>query len=553
MSPPSLRRPRTEQVRVEDLVLFEVPAGRYHIPVFQRAFRWKREDVLDLFDSLWRGYPIGVFLCWQREHGAAIVTMGHFSVECPARTDAWLIVDGQQRIHSLVAVLREPPLTAGDPRYERRGGDFELYFDLTEARFHHRDMAGPPPADWLPLSAVADSGHLADWLAARRLRETAPDQFKLALKLGRMIREHELSMHIVEQADEASVRLLFARLNHAGRRLHEAEIFNGLHRDVPGEVKDLDQLRKELVDEGYGPLPEKALLAVSLAVGGAEYKRKLHSAPQDTLTLTRVKPALTAALDLLRDVGQIVDAAQVPNSLSLCAIAILHERFGAIDPRNSELLCRFVWRGTIRAALNGRDQELAARVYTIVRAKDRSLSGIVQGLLALIPRDRPAPLDLDRFSPTSGLSRLLTLALYAREPRDLSTGRRIDLDQLRDDGPMRLTRILPPKAIQGLPHSGGLANVLLHPPIRGHSTLASALRSSPPLLRRERLESHLLDEACLHLLQAEDYAGFLVARTVLLRAHIEPFLAARCRWDPADMDRPPIASLVAEDAHDDDL
>jgi len=557
MSPPTLRRPRTERIRVEDLVLYEVPAGRYRIPVFQRVFRWKREDVLDLFDSLWRGYPIGVFLCWQREQTAARVKMGNVEVETPARTDAWLIIDGQQRIHSLVAVLREPAFKDSDPRYLRRGDDFELYFDLAEARFRHRDAVGPPPPTWLPLNCVADSGELADWLSARDLRKRAPEQFKLAVQLGRMVREHELSMHIVEEADEQAVRLLFARLNHAGHRLHEAEIFNGLHRGVPGEVRDLGQLRQELIDEGYGPLPEKTLLAVSLAVGGAEYKHKfdgkLHSAPQDMLRLTRVKPALTAALDLLREVGHIGDAAQVPNSLSLCAIAILHERFGDIDHRNATLLCRFVWRGAIGAALNGRDQELATRVYSIVREKDQPLSTLVQRLLALVPRDPPARIDLDRWSPTSGISRLLTLALYALEPLDLSTGRRLDLDQLRDDGPLQLTRILPAKATAGLPHGQGLANLLLHPPMKGHNALSTALRGTPPLLRGPRLESHLIDEASLHLLESGDHAGFLAARAARLRGVIEPFVTARCCWDPADNDRPPISSLLVEDLDDHNL
>lgn len=35
------------------------------IPPFQREFVWEPEDVLTLWDSLYRFYPIGSLLCWE--------------------------------------------------------------------------------------------------------------------------------------------------------------------------------------------------------------------------------------------------------------------------------------------------------------------------------------------------------------------------------------------------------------------------------------------------------------------------------------------------------
>ncbi|WP_328408967.1 DUF262 domain-containing protein [Streptomyces violaceus] len=39
--------------------------GSVVIPSIQRDFVWMRPDVRDLFDSLYRGYPVGALLLWK--------------------------------------------------------------------------------------------------------------------------------------------------------------------------------------------------------------------------------------------------------------------------------------------------------------------------------------------------------------------------------------------------------------------------------------------------------------------------------------------------------
>jgi len=36
--------------------------GHVRVPSFQRGLRWEASDVQDLFDSIYRGYPIGSLL-----------------------------------------------------------------------------------------------------------------------------------------------------------------------------------------------------------------------------------------------------------------------------------------------------------------------------------------------------------------------------------------------------------------------------------------------------------------------------------------------------------
>lgn len=556
MSDRNLKRPRTEHVRVEDLVLYDVPDGKYRIPAFQRPWRWTRDDILDLFDSLWRGFPIGVILCWTRPGPAETIAMGEFKREVPERHAAQFIIDGQQRLRALVGVLRHPQL----PDFGRRGSDFELYFDLSSSRFCHRNDAGAPPDTWLPMNVVADTASLSAWLDEHTLRIERPELYRLALELGRMVREHELLLYVLDTEDEAAIRQLFARLNNTGRRLKETEVFDALHRDMGGPIDDLDHLVIEVASRGFGSLSPDRLLQVCLAVAGVEFRSRLqgrlHRAPPDGEQLERVKPALFGALALLRDHAGLPTGADLPHSLSLCAIAILFDRFKEIDTRNAELLSRFIWRGTVTDALNGRNQELAARVYKAVRAPDHTLSDCVQRLLEAVPRSAEGALSVKRWNPTHGLSKLILLALEAQRPKDLRTGRELSQEDLRPNGgPLKAVRIFGNAELPDSRWRQSLGNYLLHPRVAELPRAEVLLRdlSSAPLFAARSaliLASHGIGPEAWGAFQAADFTLFVEHRERQLLHQIEAHIADRARWDAADRDRPPISALVGDGEDD---
>jgi uncharacterized protein with ParB-like and HNH nuclease domain len=43
----------------------QVQMGNIGLPDIQRPFVWKNIKVRDLFDSMYRGYPVGYLLFWQ--------------------------------------------------------------------------------------------------------------------------------------------------------------------------------------------------------------------------------------------------------------------------------------------------------------------------------------------------------------------------------------------------------------------------------------------------------------------------------------------------------
>ena len=51
-----------ESAKHVEQVLREIHAREYLLPAIQREFVWDTDDIVKLFDSLLRGYPVGSFL-----------------------------------------------------------------------------------------------------------------------------------------------------------------------------------------------------------------------------------------------------------------------------------------------------------------------------------------------------------------------------------------------------------------------------------------------------------------------------------------------------------
>jgi uncharacterized protein with ParB-like and HNH nuclease domain len=80
-----------------------IELGEIGLPDIQRPFVWKNAKVRDLFDSMYKGYPVGYLLFWQNEFSDDARVIGTDTKQKPPRL---LIVDGQQRLTSIYAVLK---------------------------------------------------------------------------------------------------------------------------------------------------------------------------------------------------------------------------------------------------------------------------------------------------------------------------------------------------------------------------------------------------------------------------------------------------------------
>ncbi len=85
-----------------DQLVSGVQKGSIRLPDLQRPFVWPATKVRDLFDSMYRGYPVGELMFWDvTANGETRAISGVGEVDA-----AHQIVDGQQRLTSLYAARR---------------------------------------------------------------------------------------------------------------------------------------------------------------------------------------------------------------------------------------------------------------------------------------------------------------------------------------------------------------------------------------------------------------------------------------------------------------
>ena len=80
-----------------------IELGHIGLPDIQRPFVWKNTKVRNLFDSIYRGYPIGYLLFWENGLADGNRTIG---INKKQVIPNLLIVDGQQRLTALYAVVK---------------------------------------------------------------------------------------------------------------------------------------------------------------------------------------------------------------------------------------------------------------------------------------------------------------------------------------------------------------------------------------------------------------------------------------------------------------
>lgn len=211
-----------------DGLLHYIEIGDIGLPDIQRPFVWSNAKVRDLFDSMYRGFPVGYFLFWEnaQANGAKQIGFGEKQHAAPAR----LIVDGQQRLTSLYAVFRGKAVLDEDFR-ERR---IEIAFRPSDGKFEVTDAAIRRDAEWIPsISALWTSGKSSrklvndflDGLSGKSTLDEAEEE-RISHNLDRLfdIQKYPFTaLEIAPTVDEEQVADIFVRINSEGVKLNQAD------------------------------------------------------------------------------------------------------------------------------------------------------------------------------------------------------------------------------------------------------------------------------------------------------------------------------------------
>lgn len=204
-----------------------IALGEIGLPDIQRPFVWKNSKVRDLFDSMYRGYPVGYLLFWQNAMATDTRAIGSDSKQKPPRL---VIVDGQQRLTSLYAVIKGIEVLRQNFEHEA----ISIAFNPLVEKFEVADAAIRRDKSYLPdistlwsektdLFEVVDD-YLAGLASTREVSEEEKKRVRKTIsKLQGLLSFPFTALELDANISEEDVSDVFVRINSKGTPLNQAD------------------------------------------------------------------------------------------------------------------------------------------------------------------------------------------------------------------------------------------------------------------------------------------------------------------------------------------
>jgi len=290
------------------------------LPDLQRPFVWEDTKVRDLLDSLFLGFPVGTLVLWHTANDREARALG---AERPGLRATTLVIDGQQRLTSLYAVMRGVDVVGKDGGTRK----ITIAFRPRDGRFEVADAAIRNDPEFLPnltelwngtrpkpqmrrdlMNALRDRG--------RAVNEKYEDAVERNLDRAHAISDYRFPTVDIrktassqdEEATEEDVAEIFVRINNQGTRLGQADFVLTLLSVFHGELRDRIEERARAMSVGavVGIDTQQLLRAVC----GVAFGRARMSAVYRFLRGVDPTTGEADAAGRLKRLGQLDEAAK---------------------------------------------------------------------------------------------------------------------------------------------------------------------------------------------------------------------------------------------------
>jgi hypothetical protein len=238
----------------------DIDAGEIALPEIQRPFVWSRTKVRDLFDSMYNGFPVGYLLFWASMSGNGGRYIGVGEKQAPPRL---LIVDGQQRLTSLYAVLRGLPIVGDDYSEDK----IRIAFRPRDAHFAVPDATTARDPEFIPDITELWVGEqsrnrfvrsfIGNLRSARDLSDEDEDALTEAIDRLFDLQSYPFTaLELSSSLDEEQVAEVFVRINSKGVTLNQADFILTLMSVFWEEGrKSLEEFSRAARQSTDGPSP----------------------------------------------------------------------------------------------------------------------------------------------------------------------------------------------------------------------------------------------------------------------------------------------------------
>ena len=292
-------------------------SGELIIPSIQRSFVWKKKQIPEFLDSIYKGYPIGSILIWEttKEPPLQLVNVIKQERKVP---NADVLLDGQQRITSLTWVL--------NPELKVDGDFVDIRFDLQREIFMN------------PTKKESSLPHLIE---VREIVKSKPEHVKLLSDAGYkpdhpLFANYLQTLTVINSAfqtfqvpvmtfgtdDYSVVADVFTRVNKGGVKLTNGDLINSaIASRWKSGLSQISEYKKKLASHSYDLGAETPLRLMSLIAGKGGKYIKLIEKDMDLERLERAWNLTEQALD--KAIHFLKNDCKIPNSKLLKSLNIV--------------------------------------------------------------------------------------------------------------------------------------------------------------------------------------------------------------------------------------
>lgn len=205
-------------------LIHDIDMGEIGLPEIQRPFIWEDSKIRNLFDSMYRGYPIGYLLFWANALGSK---HKHIGIESKQKFPDLLIVDGQQRLTALFAVIKGVPVIRENYKQEL----IKIAFKPAEERFEVWDAAIEKSSEYIHNISVLWSPdfdliqYVNDFIANIKLLRviTRDEEKQISNSITKLVNLRSYpftALEVSANVNEEQVAEIFVRINSQGKTLN---------------------------------------------------------------------------------------------------------------------------------------------------------------------------------------------------------------------------------------------------------------------------------------------------------------------------------------------
>ena len=560
-------------IKVSELVE-KVKRSDLMLPEMQRKYVWPATRVRDLLDSLYRNYPSGTILVWETDENIDTRELSVNAIQSnPTNSNRLLLLDGQQRLTSLTAILSGEPIMV-----RNRKRPVEILFNLEHPE-------GPPvevmevdeediavdydqvvSADvaqkdiqeelkkrtfvvassrlkndplWVSVSDIFSQTD-SELLRPIGINSDDPRWDKYSKRIGdvRAIKDYQYVMHVLEKSMAyEEVTEIFVRVNSLGAKLRSSDLaLAQITSKWRGFTDELNEFCKQFGDDAEYIEDWVALRMLTVfATKQSKYKTiGKYSKQQLQAAWEQAKDAIHYSINFLRNNAGVESMSHLSASMLLVPIgvySVLND--GKLSGVDEKKILKWFYYAHMRGHYGMGSSETILNVDLSTLFRGGSLDKLLEVLFEHVKRFEVSPQDILGKNTASPFFTMVYMIFSSKNVKDWRSGISISAKSTGVGHAIQYHHIFPKSLLQkrGLDTKdiNEIANLAF---ISGKLNREISNKEPNDYFEKYKENSSLINEQLIpienkSLLKLENYYDFLDYRRKALADMINEFIASK--------------------------